>query len=65
MVKSPSSTPRKLTAYDADDGQELTSVQFTADGSTVTSAGMRPCSFISRSTTLARPTAASTSAVGE
>ena len=32
VAEGPDWTPRKLTAYDSDDGQELTSVQITADG---------------------------------
>lgn len=35
VAQGPDWTPRKLTAYDTDQGQELTSVQLTADGSTV------------------------------
>ena len=35
VAEGPSWTPRKLTTYDEDLGQELTSVQLTADGSTV------------------------------
>ena len=35
VAEAPDWTPRKLTAYDTDQGQELTSVQLTADGGTV------------------------------
>ncbi|HKJ03943.1 MAG TPA: prolyl oligopeptidase family serine peptidase [Longimicrobiales bacterium] len=35
VAEGPDWTPRKLTAYDADEGQELTSVQLTADGAAV------------------------------
>ena len=35
VAEGPDWTPRRLTHYDTDDGQELTSVQITADGSTV------------------------------
>jgi dipeptidyl aminopeptidase/acylaminoacyl peptidase len=35
VAEGPDWTPRKVTAYDQDHGQELTSVQLTADGSRV------------------------------
>ncbi|GMV06351.1 MAG: hypothetical protein AMXMBFR53_26270 [Gemmatimonadota bacterium] len=35
VAEGPDWTPRKLTAYDTDEGQELTSVQVTADGAWV------------------------------
>ena len=35
VAEAPDWTPRKLTSYETDEGQELTSVQLTADGSTV------------------------------
>ncbi len=35
VAEGPTWTPRKLTSYDTDQGQELTSVQLTADGSIV------------------------------
>ncbi len=35
VAEGPDWTPRRLTHYDTDDGQELTSVQITSDGSTV------------------------------
>jgi dipeptidyl aminopeptidase/acylaminoacyl peptidase len=35
VAEGPDWTPRKLTAYDTDEGQELTSVQLTADGAWV------------------------------
>ena len=35
VAEGPDFAPRKLTAYDTDDGQELTSVQITADGAWV------------------------------
>jgi len=35
VAEGPEWMPRKLTSYDTDEGQELTSVQLTADGETV------------------------------
>ncbi len=35
VADAPDFAPRKVTAYDADDGQELTGLAFTEDGSTI------------------------------